>query len=163
MSSPLPGYTSTETFPAVLDFGSLMRRLVVLLVMFFVVVASAVALIVYVTGVHSLLAWLPGIVVAGGLTGLLVLWKRRQFAATWGGAVLELSPEGAVTRDRYTCVRLSWDAVRSIGEADLLAPLRLRVRPGSLVTYVVGEVASGSVRRRGGEGLTRRAGHARGA
>jgi hypothetical protein len=119
MTTPVDGFSSTETFDSRLSFGVFFRRFVPMLVTELVVVTLMVGLLLGCTGIGAL-AFVVSLVLALILAAVMVTSKKHQFDETWGTTKLELSPAGATLANRYIRVQLAWDQIRHLGAAHLV-------------------------------------------
>lgn len=118
-----PGFEAVETFANRVVFGGFIKRMIPLLVIMFAFVTAVLAFISWYF-VRGVLIWVIAVAGAAACCALTVWLKKRQFDGTWRTATLQLSPWGAVLDERHLRIEMQWHAVRSIGAADLMAPVR---------------------------------------
>lgn len=121
-----PGSEQVETFHNKVSFRRFLRRMTPLLVITFVFVTVVFAFCFgyFLPGV---LTWVVSAIASAGVCAVVVALKKRQFDRTWRSATLQLSPWGAVLDERHLRIEMPWQAVREIGAADLMAPVRVPV------------------------------------
>jgi hypothetical protein len=140
------GFTGTERFANIVEFGPFVRRLAPMLVMIFVVFALLVAFVLSAAKLGAVVSWGVALPASAAMCALLYKAKKRQFAATIEKCTLELSPFGAVLAEPHLRIEMPWAAVRQIGDAQAMAPLRVIVANEGLAK-VAYAVAAASVRR----------------
>lgn len=128
-----------ETFTSTVTFGQLMTRMGVTLVMLFLISAVMFGLILANLGVPG--GFVVGVVLAVPFCALMVRAKKRQFESTLGQQTVTFSPDGAVMSDPYSRVELPWAHVRSIGQVEMMRPIRTPGQ-GKLVVAAVGGIAA---------------------
>jgi len=92
------------------------------LVILFLVSAVMFGLILGNLGVPG--GFASGVVLAVPFCALMVRAKKRQYESTLGQQTVTFSPEGAVMSDAYSRVQLEWAHVRSIGQVEMMRPIR---------------------------------------
>lgn len=147
----VPGFDKAETFRNQVEFGDFFRRLIPMLVMIFVVAVLMIAFILSAAKLGGVVAWGVALPVSAGICALLYQAKKKQFAASWTKATLELSPYGAVMSDPSMRVELPWQGIHRIGDAQLLAPLKVNVANEALAD--VAYAAAAATAKRNEEGL----------
>ena len=129
-----------ETFTSTVTFGQLMTRMGVTLVMLFLISAVMFGLILANLGVPG--GFVVGVVLAVPFCALMVRAKKRQFESTLGQQTVTFSPDGAVMSDPYSRVELPWAHVRSIGQVEMMRPIRTPGQRDKLVVAAVSGIAS---------------------